>query len=57
MICLTAGWKGASGVFERGDKKAPEVDEEQLKDLHTKIGEPAIANDYCHDSSRPRGQK
>ena len=36
------GWKrvlleGASGVFERGGKKAPEIDEEQVKELHTKI--------------------
>ena len=29
--------KGASGVFERGGRKTPEVDEEQVKDLH---GEP-----------------
>jgi len=26
--------EGASGVFERGGKKSPEVDEEQRKDLH-----------------------
>jgi transposase len=31
--------EGASGVFERGSRKAPEVDEEQVKDLHAKIGE------------------
>ena len=31
--------EGASGVFERGGKKAPEVDEEQMKELHAKIGE------------------
>ncbi len=31
--------EGASGVFERGSRKVPEVDEEQLKDLHAKIGE------------------
>lgn len=43
------GWKralleGASGVFERGGKKAPEIDEEQVKELHAKIGELAVAN-------------
>ena len=26
--------EGASGVFERGGRKTPEVDEEQVKDLH-----------------------
>ena len=31
--------EGASGVFERGSRRAPEVDEEQVKDLHAKIGE------------------
>jgi transposase len=36
--------EGASGVFERGSRKAPEVDEEQVKDLHAKIGELAVAN-------------
>ena len=30
---------GASGVFERGVRKTPEIDEEQVKDLHAKIGE------------------
>jgi len=30
--------EGASGVFERGGRKAPEVNEEQAKDLHAKIG-------------------
>ncbi|WP_375699926.1 IS3 family transposase [Pseudophaeobacter sp. TrK17] len=38
--------EGASGVFERGGRKAPEVDEEQVKDLHAKIGELAVANDF-----------
>jgi len=33
--------EGASGVFERGGKKAPEIDVEQAK-----IGEQAIANDF-----------
>ncbi|WP_156785543.1 IS3 family transposase [Sulfitobacter sp. EE-36] len=38
--------EGALGVFERGGRKAPEVDEEQVKDLHAKIGELAVANDF-----------
>ncbi|UWQ33746.1 transposase [Leisingera sp. M527] len=28
--------EGASGVLERDSRKAPEVDEEQVKDLHAK---------------------
>ena len=31
--------EGASDVFERGGKNAPEIDEEQVKELHAKIGE------------------
>ncbi|WP_052348683.1 transposase [Leisingera methylohalidivorans] len=30
---------GASGVFGRAGRKTPEVDEEQVKDLHPKIGD------------------
>ena len=45
------GWKralleGASGVFERGGKKAPEIDEEQMKELHAKIGELTMDRDF-----------
>ncbi|WP_371257382.1 IS3 family transposase [Phaeobacter sp. 11ANDIMAR09] len=45
------GWKralleGASGVFERGSRNKPEIDEEQVKELHAKIGELAVANDF-----------
>jgi transposase len=29
--------EGASGVFERSGKKAPEIDEEQIKDLHVPL--------------------
>ena len=52
------GWKralleGASGVFERGVKKSPEINEEQMKELHAKIGELAVANDFCPESSSP----
>ena len=29
--------EGASGAFERGGKKAPEINEEEVKELHAKI--------------------
>jgi len=45
--------EGASGVFERGDRKAPEVNEEQVKDLHAKIGELAVANDFFARKLKP----
>jgi len=48
--------EGASGVFERDGRKVPEVNEEQVKDLHAKIGELAVANVFCHESSS-RGQE
>ena len=56
------GWKralleGASGVFERGGKKAPEIDEEQMKELHAKIGELAVANDFLSRKLKPWGLK
>ncbi|QEE34805.1 transposase [Octadecabacter sp. SW4] len=52
------GWKkalleGASGVFERGGKQAPGIDEEQLKELHAKIGELAVANDFLSRKLKP----
>jgi len=45
--------EGAPGVFERGGKKAPEIDEEQIKGLHAKIGELAIANDFLERKLKP----
>jgi transposase len=45
--------EGASGVFERGSKKAPEIDEEQVKELHAKIGELAVANDFLSRKLKP----
>ena len=40
--------EGASGIFERGGKAAvaAEVAEETVRDLHTKIGERAVANNF-----------
>ncbi|MEM6887345.1 MAG: hypothetical protein AAF636_04305 [Pseudomonadota bacterium] len=35
---------GAFGVFAWGGSKAPEIDEERLKELNTKIWELAVAN-------------
>ncbi|OBY25982.1 transposase [Leisingera sp. JC1] len=45
--------EGASGVFERGGKKTPEIDEEQVKELHAKIGELAVANDFLSRKLKP----
>ena len=36
---------GAFGVFEHGVKQAPEIDEKQVNELHTKIGRLAVEND------------
>jgi len=59
---LIHAWKkalleGASGVFERGSRKMPEVDEEQIKGLHAKIGELAVANDFLERKLKPWGVK
>lgn len=48
---------GASGVFDRGGKRTPEVDAEQIKDLHAKIGELAVANDFLSRKLKPWGVK
>ena len=45
--------EGASGVFERGSKNAPEIDEEQVRGLHAKIGELAVANDFLSRKLKP----
>ncbi|WP_232617745.1 IS3 family transposase [Pseudooceanicola antarcticus] len=47
--------EGASGVFERGVRKAPEIGEEQVKELHAKIGELAVANDFLARKLKPWG--
>jgi transposase-like protein len=49
--------EGASGVFELVGKKAPEIDEEQVKELHAKIGELAVANDFLSRKLKPWGLK
>ncbi|WP_408636244.1 IS3 family transposase [Pelagibacterium flavum] len=49
--------EGASGVFERGGRKKPEIDDEQVKDLHAKIGELAVANDFLSRKLKPLGRE
>lgn len=46
---------GASGVFERGSRKAPAIDEDQVSDLHAKIGELAVANSVLERKLKSRG--
>ena len=48
--------EGASGVFEKSAaSKAPEVDAETVRDLHAKIGELAVANDFVSRKLKPWG--
>jgi transposase len=47
----------ASGVFERGGRNKPEIDEEQVKELHAKIGEQAVANSFLERKLKPWGGK
>lgn len=49
--------EGASGVFERGGRKRPDLDEEQIKELHAKIGGPAVANSFLDPKLKPWGGK
>jgi len=44
---------GAAEIFERGGKTAPVVDDDTVRSLHAKIGELAVANDFCPESSSP----
>lgn len=43
--------EGAADIFERGGKKAPEVDEDTVRALHAKIGELAAARQTRRDSA------
>ena len=46
--------EGAPEIFERGGKRhAPEVDETMMNELHAKIGELAIANDFLERKLKP----
>jgi len=50
--------EGASGVFERGaGSKEPAIDEAAVKELHAKIGELAVANDFLERKLKPWGVK
>jgi transposase len=44
---------GAADIFERGAKKPPEVDEAAVRELHAKIGELAVANDFLSRKLKP----
>ena len=46
--------EGARGVFQRGSSlKFAEVDEAKIKELHAKIGELAVANDFLSGKLNP----
>ena len=45
--------EGASGVFARGGRKKPGIDEEQVKELHAKIRELAVANSFLERKLKP----
>ncbi|WP_417271560.1 transposase [Celeribacter sp.] len=45
--------EGASGVFVRGGRKAPEIDEEQVQALHAEIGGLAVAKDFLSRKLKP----
>lgn len=46
---------GASGIFERGGKRAAtaEIAEDTARNLHAKIGELAVANDFLSRKLKP----
>ncbi|MCC5989875.1 MAG: transposase [Pararhodobacter sp.] len=47
--------EGAAGIFERGGKVAAgsEIGEDTVRDLHAKIGEMAVANDFLSRKLKP----
>ena len=51
--------EGAAGIFERGGRAAvaAEVAEETVRDLHAKIGELAVANDFLSRKLKPWTEK
>ncbi len=44
--------EGAADIFERGGKRAPEIDEDTVRSLHAKIGELAVANDFLSQKAQ-----
>ncbi len=47
------GLLGVVGQFERGGRKKPESDEEQVKELQAEIGELAVANSFLERKLKP----
>jgi transposase len=47
--------EGAAGIFERGGQAAAtaEIGEETVRDLHAKIAELAVANDFLSRKLKP----
>jgi transposase-like protein len=45
--------EGAADIFDRGTKKVAEIDEATVRELHAKIGELAVANDFLSRKLRP----
>lgn len=45
--------EGAADIFERGGRKKAQVDEETVRELHAKIGELAVANDFLARKLKP----
>ena len=46
--------EGAPDVFERGGRKRqPEIDPETVRELHAKIGELTVANDFLSQRLEP----
>jgi transposase len=45
--------EGALEVFARGRRTEPGVDEATVKELHAKIGELAVANDFLSQKLKP----
>ena len=47
--------EGATGIFERGSRAAAaaEIAEDTVRDLHAKIGELAVANDFLSRKLKP----
>ena len=43
----------AADIFERGAKKSVEIDEVAVRELHAKIGELAVANDFLSRKLKP----
>ena len=56
---VNSQWKfqGIPGHFSTEINSPPEIDEERIKELHAKIGELAVANDFLSRKLKPWGVK